>query len=105
MDSSTQLNGSLIDTCTIVVNTLPDIGNPLSKDSIATSGLTKTPFGYFNDPVFGTVESNVALALNLPGQGAYSLPTGSIVVDSAVLVMPYAAGFYGDSLTSKYKVN
>ncbi|MBV8390362.1 MAG: DUF4270 family protein, partial [Mucilaginibacter sp.] len=82
-----------------------DIGNPLSKDSIATSGLTKIPFGYFNDPVFGTAESNVALALNLPGQGAYSLPTGSIVVDSAVLVMPYAAGFYGDSLTSKYKVN
>lgn len=33
-DSSTQLNGSLIDTSTVVVNTLPDIGNPLSKDSI-----------------------------------------------------------------------
>jgi len=105
IDSSTQLNGSLIDTCTIVVNTLPDIGNLLSKDSIATSGLTKIPFGYFNDPVFGTVESNVALALNLPGQAAYSLPTGQIKVDSAVLVMPYADGFYGDSTTSQYKVN
>jgi hypothetical protein len=105
VDSSTQLNGSLIDTCTIVVNTLPDIGNPLSQDSIATSGLTKMPFGFFNDPVFGTVESNIALALNLPSQTAYSLPTGSVVVDSAVLVLPYADGFYGDSLTSKYKVN
>ncbi|WP_302900956.1 DUF4270 family protein [Mucilaginibacter sp. BT774] len=105
VDSSTQLNGSLIDTCTIVVNTLPDIGNPLSQDSIVTSGITKMPFGFFNDPVFGTVESNVALTLNLPGQGAYSLPTGSVVVDSAVLVMPYADGFYGDSVTSKYKIN
>lgn len=104
-DSSTQLNGSLIDTATIIVNTLPDIGNPLSKDSIQTSGLTKLPFGYLNDPVFGTVESNVALALNLPGQTGYSLPTGTISVDSAVLVMPYADGFYGDSLTSKYKIN
>jgi hypothetical protein len=104
-DSSAQLNGSLIDTSTVIVNTRPDIGNPLSKDSIQTSGLTKIPFGYLNDPVFGTVESNVALALNLPGQTSYSLPTGTIAIDSAVLVMPYADGFYGDSLTSKYKIN
>ncbi|MBS1521857.1 MAG: DUF4270 family protein [Bacteroidetes bacterium] len=104
-DSSAQLNGSLIDTSTVIVNTMPDIGNPLSKDSIATSGLTKIPFGYLNDPVFGTVETNVALALNLPGQTTYSLPSGTIAIDSAVLVMPYADGFYGDSLTSKYKVN
>jgi hypothetical protein len=105
IDSSTQLNGSLVDTSTIVVNTLPDIGNPLSKDSIVTSGSPKVPLGYFNDPVFGTVESNMAFALNLPGQTAYSLPTGSIAIDSAVLVLRYADGFYGDSLTSKYKVN
>lgn len=104
-DSSTQLNGTMIDTSTVVVNTMPDIGNPLSKDSIQTSGLTKIPFGYINDPVFGTTESNVAMALNLPGQTSYSLPTGTIAIDSAVLVMPYADGFYGDSLTSKYKVN
>ena len=104
-DSSAQLNGSLIDTATIIVNTKPDIGNPLSTDSIQTSGLTKLPFGYLNDPVFGTVESNVALALNLPGETSYSLPTGTIAIDSAVLVMPYADGFYGDSLTSKYKIN
>jgi len=104
-DSSTQLNGSLIDTSTVVVNTMPDVGNPLSKDSIQTSGLTKIPFGYLNDPVFGTTESNVALALNLPHETSYSLPTGTIAIDSAVLVMPYADGFYGDSLTSKYKVN
>jgi hypothetical protein len=104
-DTSTKHNGSLIDTSTVIVNTIPDIGNPLSKDSIQTSGLTKLPFGYLNDPVFGTVESNVALALNLPNQTTYSLPSGTIAIDSAVLVMPYADGFYGDSLTSKYKIN
>ena len=105
IDSSTQLNGSLIDTSTIIVNTLPDIGNTLSKDSIATSSITKIPVGYFTDPVFGTVECNSAFDLNLPGSTAYSLPTGTIVIDSAVLAMNYADGFYGDSLTSRYKIN
>jgi hypothetical protein len=98
LDSSTQLNGSLIDTSTIVVNTLPE-------DSVITTGLAKTPLGYFIDPVMGTTESNIAAALNLPGETAYSLPTGTITIDSAVLVLHYADGFYGDSLTSKYKVN
>jgi hypothetical protein len=98
LDSPTQLNGSLIDTATIIVNTL-------KEDSVVTSGLAKTPMGYFIDPVFGSTESNIAVTLNLPGSTAYSLPTGTISIDSAVLVLKYADGFYGDSLTSKYKVN
>jgi hypothetical protein len=97
-NASVQLNGALIDTSTIVVNTF-------QEDSVQTSGLSKIPLGYFNDPVFGTTESNIAAALNLPGSTAYSLPTGTIRIDSAVLVMPYADGFYGDSLTSRYNVN
>ena len=60
IDSSTQLNGSLIDTSTIIVNTQPDAGNPLSKDSISTSGILQNTVGYFNDPVFGTTESNIS---------------------------------------------
>lgn len=98
VDSSTQLNGSLIDTATIVVNTF-------KEDSVITSGLAKTPLGYFMDPVLGATESNIAVALSLPGGSAFTLPSGSIMVDSAVLVLKYADGFYGDSLTSKYKVN
>ena len=93
-----QLNGAMIDTSTIVVNTF-------KEDPVPTSGLSKIPLGYFNDPVFGTTESNIAASLNLPHSTAYSLPTGTIRVDSAILVMRYADGFYGDSLTSKYKVN
>jgi len=109
IDSSTQLSGSLIDTSTIVINTIPDLGlNPVNGtplDSIVTSGLTKTPLGYFQDPVFGSTESNIAVGLNLPGSSPYTLPTGSIVIDSAILALKYADGFYGDSLTSKFKVN
>lgn len=104
-----QIPANFIDTSTIVVNTLADVGfNPTTgtpTDSIATAGLTKTPLGYFQDPVLGTTESNIAVALNLPSQSAYTLPTGTIVIDSAILALHYADGFYGDSLTSKFKVN
>jgi hypothetical protein len=96
--SDLQLTGALVDTSTVIVNTFPE-------DSVVTSGLTKTPLGYFNDPVFGPLESNIAVGLNLPNSTAYSLPTGTISIDSAVLVLKYADGFYGDSLTSRYKVN
>ncbi|MFI5160201.1 MAG: DUF4270 family protein [Sphingobacteriales bacterium] len=109
VDSSTQLTGSLIDTSTIIVNTVPDIGfnafNIKPTDSIVTSGLFKTPLGYFQDPAFGTTESNIAVGLTLPGGAAYTLPTGTIVIDSAILALNYADGFYGDSLTSKFKIN
>ncbi|NNU33537.1 DUF4270 family protein [Mucilaginibacter sp. S1162] len=44
--------------------------------------------------------------LNLPGLTSYSIPTGTITVDSALLVIKYARNsFYGDSLTSRYKAN
>ncbi|MBS1500896.1 MAG: DUF4270 domain-containing protein [Bacteroidetes bacterium] len=98
VDSSKQLNGSFIDTSTIVVNT--DTVGP-----VIASGLTKTPLGYFKDPALGTSEANIAVQLNLPGSTAYTLPTGTIVVDSAVLALKYADGFYGDSVTTRYKIN
>jgi len=98
LNPSTQLNGAFIDTATIVVNTD-------TEARVITSGLTKTPLALFRDPVLGTSASSIAVLLNLPGSAAYTLPTGTIIIDSAVLVLKYANGFYGDSLTSKYKVN
>jgi hypothetical protein len=80
LNSSTQLGGSLIDTATIVVNTF-------KEDSVVTTNLAKTPLGYFIDPVLGTTESNIAIGLNLPASSAYTLPTGTISIDSAVLVL------------------
>ena len=99
VNSSNQLTGSLIDTSTIFINTIPD-------DSIATSSLTVgVPLGYFKDPILGTTESNLVFDLGLPNGSAYTLPAGTIVIDSALLVLKYTNGFYGDSIASRYKVN
>ncbi len=98
VNSANQLNGSLIDTSTIVVNTIPE-------DSVVTSSATKLQLAYFKDPVLGVTEANIATDLNLPGNTAYTLPTGTITIDSALLVLKYAHGFYGDSIASRYKVN
>lgn len=97
VNASNQLNGSLIDTSTIIINTIPE-------DSIVTSSGSKVPMAYFNDPIFGTTEANIAFDINLPG-GAYTVPTGTITIDSAILILKYARGFYGDSIASKYKAN
>ncbi|WP_214073455.1 DUF4270 family protein [Mucilaginibacter sp. dw_454] len=102
--TSNQLSGNLIDTSTIVINTI-------SEDTIMTSGLSQTPLGYFKDPVFGTTQSNLVMDLNLPGTisgsaGSFTVPFGTNVIDSAVLVMRYAQNnFFGDSIASKYKAN
>jgi hypothetical protein len=92
------LNGTLLVDDNIVVNTVPE-------DSVLTNGLTKTPLGYLNDPQVGTTEANVAMAISLPLNSAYTPPTGTVTIDSAILVLRYNDGFYGDSLSSKYKVN
>jgi len=93
-----QINGYMVDTSTIIVNTVPE-------DTIATSGLTKTPLGYFVDPVFGISQSDIATNLNLPNQSTYTLPTGTISIDSVRLVLKFADGFYGDSIETRYTVN
>jgi len=98
IDSSQALQSNLIDTSTVTATTMLD-------DSVGTSSISKAPLAYFKDPIFGTTEANIAATLNLPLSQAYTLPTGTITIDSAVLVMPYADGFYGDSLTTSYKVN
>jgi hypothetical protein len=95
INSANQLNGNLMDTSTIVINTQLD-------DSVVTSGQPKTPLSYWKDPEVGTTEANLAIDLNLPFSGAYTKPTGTITIDSAVLVLRYADGFAGDSLTSRY---
>ncbi|MCC8424492.1 DUF4270 family protein [Mucilaginibacter sp. UR6-11] len=97
--SSNQISGNLIDSSTIVVNTV-------REDSLITNGLSRTPLSFFKDPVFGTTEANLAIDLNLPGSSAFTLPVGTVVIDSAMLVLRYAPNsFYGDSIASRYKAN
>jgi hypothetical protein len=98
VDPSQQINGTLIDTATLTSKTIPE-------DSVVTSGLPKTPLAYFQDPAIGTSEANIATLVSLPSSTAYTLPSGTVTIDSAVLVLPFNDGFYGDSLTSKYKIN
>ncbi|MGH7237752.1 MAG: DUF4270 family protein, partial [Candidatus Saccharimonadales bacterium] len=98
INSSNQLGSNLVDTSTIVINT--DTIGP-----IVTSALAKNPLAYFVDPIFGTSIANIATDLNLPGSAAFTPPTGTILIDSARLILNYAGGFYGDSLTSSYTVN
>jgi len=91
------LSGSLVDTATIFTNTV-------AEDSVPTSALAKTPLGFINDPIFGTTESSLITDLNLPAESSYTPPVGTILIDSAVLVLKYAQGFYGDS-ASYYTAN
>ena len=99
VDTSNQTTGTLLVDTTVTIKTVDD-----DTATVVTSGLTKTPLGEFVDPVFGTTKTNVALGMQLP-TAPYTVPAGTITIDSAVLVLGYADGFYGDSVVSKYKVN
>ena len=98
INAKTQVNGIMVDTSTIVVNTV-------GEDSVITSGITKMPLAYFQDPIFGVTKSSLAASLSLPGATGYSLPSGTISIDSTRLVLRYVDGFYGDSVASTYKLN
>ncbi|MBD1393756.1 DUF4270 family protein [Mucilaginibacter glaciei] len=102
VDAGSQLNGTLMVDSNILVTTLPE-------DTIATgalsSTLSRTVLSYFKDPELGITEGNIAAGITLPSGIAYTLPTGTITIDSSILVLPYTNGFYGDSLTSKFKLD
>jgi len=98
VDATNQINGVLVDTSTIIVNTVKD-------DSLITSGITKAPLAYFHDPVFGETTSDLVLSVTLPSTSGYKLPSGTISIDSTRLIMKFVDGFYGDSIASNYKVN
>ncbi|MES2110455.1 MAG: DUF4270 family protein, partial [Bacteroidota bacterium] len=98
VDATNQINGVLVDTSTIIINTVKD-------DSLITSGITKAPLAYFHDPVFGETSSDLAMSVSLPGATGYTLPSGTISIDSTRLIMKFVDGFYGDSIASNYKVN
>lgn len=98
IDPTNQVNGALVVDTNIIIRTEVD-------STAVTSGLAKTPLGNFTDPAFGTTVSNVALGLSLPNDAAYTVPAGTLTIDSAVLVLRYANGFYGDSVATRYTAN
>lgn len=101
VDPATQINGTLIQDTSIVTTTVPE------DEVVTNNSLSRAPLSYFKDPVFGVTEANIAAVLKLPGGLAYTVPTGTVTIDSVRLVLPYAVGngFYGDSLLSTYKID
>ncbi|RYE20144.1 MAG: DUF4270 family protein, partial [Sphingobacteriaceae bacterium] len=105
IDPAEVINGTLLDTVSIVTNTLRD-------DSVITSNLTNSagvaisPLAYYKDLYLGITEANVAMSISTPLLTAFTKPTGTVTVDSAVLVLRYAPNsFYGDTTSTKYQLN
>ena len=107
IDPSEVINGTLLDTVSINTTTLKD--DSIITTNLATSQTDTTqyiaPLAYFKDPVFGTTEANVAFSLGTPGGTSFTKPTGTVTIDSAILVLRYARNFYGDTTSTNYKVN
>lgn len=95
IDPSSAVEGALVDTVTINSRTVLD-------NNTTTFGLARHPFGYLKDPIFGTTESSLAMAVGIPNE-TFTFGA-SPVLDSAVLVLSYAGEFYGDS-TLNYSIN
>jgi hypothetical protein len=76
-----------IDTCSVVINTVPD--RPIISSSVSTGTL-----GSMNDIFFGNTFAGIYAQCLL----SVTVPTGFVggVLDSAVLIMPFA------STTAKY---
>ena len=97
VDPATAIDGKLIDSVTVLTRTVAD-------EPATSLNLTAFPFGYMSDPTFGTSEAALAMSVTLPASAAYDFGTNA-VIDSAILVLPYATtGFYGDS-TSTYSID
>ena len=99
------IQGALLDTVTVTTKTVTDevTVTYYGPTSETNPNPTRVPFGYLTDPLFGTTEAGLALSVNLP-TNAYNFGTNA-VIDSAILVLPYADNFYGDTTTSVYSVN
>ncbi len=97
VDPAKAIQASLLDSTTINTTTALD-------DTIATSNLSSVPLAFFKDPSFGTTEANIVSSLNLPGETAFTAVTDPITIDSAVLVLDYVKGAYGD-LTTNFTAN
>lgn len=103
LDPNDAVQGALVDTLTITTKTVADEPTPTFYDVTSAVNPSRPPMGYLVDPLFGTSEASLAFSVNLPS-AAYSFGTNALV-DSAVLVLPYATEFYGDTTTSVYSVD
>jgi hypothetical protein len=95
LDPDYAIKGVLMDSATVTSQTL--------ADEVASGvGLLRHPLGVMVDPIFGTSEAALAMAVGLPSTG-YNFGTAA-QIDSAVLVLPYATQLYGDTIVPVYTV-
>lgn len=89
---------------------LPLSSATVPEEATVTTGLGIYPLGFIKaDPVFGSTEASIVMTVSLPSLD-YSFGDGPLV-DSAILVLPYAntvdsskiTRVYGDTATSVYK--
>ncbi|MGI4728574.1 MAG: DUF4270 domain-containing protein [Janthinobacterium lividum] len=105
IDPSQVINGTLLDTVSIITNTLRD-DSVVTSNLFNSSSISIAPLAYYKDPIFGVTEANVAMSIGTPTATAFTKPTGTVTVDSAILVLRYTPhGFYGDTTSTKYKLN
>ncbi len=105
IDPTQVINGTLLDTVSIVTNTLRD-DSVVTTNLANSSGVFISPLAYYKDPIFGITEANVAMSIGTPSATAFTKPTGTVSVDSAVLVLRYTPhSFYGDTTSTKYQLN
>jgi uncharacterized protein DUF4270 len=88
---------------------LPLSSATVPEEATVTTGLNIYPLGFIKaDPVFGSTEASIVMTVSLPSLD-YSFGDGALV-DSAILVLPYAntvdsskiTRVYGDTATSVY---
>ncbi len=103
LDPDDAIQGALVDTLTISSKTVADEVKPTYYGIGAPNNPVRVPFGYLTDDVFGTSEVSLAMSVNVPS-AAYSFGTDASI-DSAILILPYAAQFYGDTTTSQYSID
>lgn len=97
LDPNSKIEGTLVDTLSIASRTEKE---PRSQ----ATRLQRNPIGYISDPIFGSVESNISMALTIPDIVTNDFTfTSSAVLDSAVLVLGYSKELYADTLASRYR--
>lgn len=104
IDPSQVINGTLLDTSSIYTSTLKD-DSVITNNITNSSGQAISTLTYYKDPVFGITEANMAFSLGTPSGGAFAKPTGTVTIDSAIVVLRYGRGFYGDTSSTNYKIN
>jgi hypothetical protein len=102
VDPETEIQGVLVDSLTVRTKTVAEDPATTWSQVIASNPL-RYPLGFLTDPVIGTSEASLSMGVSIPS-AAFSFGSNP-VLDSAVLVLPFSSGFYGDTTTSVYSVD